>query len=287
MSVASNSWSAAVDVGERALARYRDLRDPLGIPRAKHLVGTALLHHHGRTAEAEPLLQDALDGFRPFGEGRYVGFSLARLAFVRGRERDFAAARTHHAEALAIFKTLGAARGAAIVASNLAEVEFLAGDAEAALRLAADALATYRVLKYTNIVTHALVNIAGYLVALTRYDEARAHAREALELARELELETIAVSAIQHLAAVAALKPQSEVERTSQVRATGARLTGFVDARLDALQIERESDYTEQQEYDRVLAALRGWTTDENLADLMASGAAMNVERAIEEALTI
>lgn len=97
--------------------------------------------------------------------------------------------------------------------------------------------------------------MAAYLVALRRYDESRGYAREALPLTRDVQDEGTLVCTLQHLAAVAALRPNDDVTYTSDDRRRAAQLLGYTDARLSALDALRE--YTEQQEYDKMLAALR------------------------------
>jgi tetratricopeptide (TPR) repeat protein len=134
-------------------------------------------------------------------------------------------------------------------------------------------------------VAFAVANMAASLVVLGRYDEARAHAREALALARKLQLDNLTAVTLQHLAAVAALRPQGKAERTFEEHARAVRIMGFVDARVAVLGVARW--YTEQQEYDRVLAVLRGAVGAAELADLMVAGAEMTEDQAIEEALII
>ena len=63
------------------------------------------------------------------------------------------------------------------------------------------------------------------------------------------------VWALQHLAAAAVLEPEAQAEGARPRVERAAALLGFVDARLAELGGVRE--YTERQEYDRVLTALR------------------------------
>ena len=106
----------------------------------------------------------------------------------------------------------------------------------------------------------------------------RAHAREALVAAGETQGDVFVVFALQHLAAVAALKPGED-------RARAARLLGFADGRLNALEAQRE--YTEQQEYDRMLLAMRDAFAPDELTKLMDEGRSWSEARAISEAMLI
>ena len=87
---------------------------------------------------------------------------------------------------------------------------------------------------------------------------------------------------LQHVAAVSALAVPSDDERTRLDAERAAQLVGFVDARLS--EIEGRREYTEQQEYDRIIAALRARFTPRELDDLERQGRQWTLERAMSEA---
>jgi hypothetical protein len=120
--------------------------------------------------------------------------------------------------------------------------------------------------------------MAAYLLSLERYDEARSHAREAFALSRELELSYSRIFAIQHLAAVAAMRSDA----TSDDICRAARLLGFIEGRLEKFEMRRE--YTEQHTYDALLSALRRVVDEAALAAYFDEGRAWTEERAFEEA---
>lgn len=60
---------------------------------------------------------------------------------------------------------------------------------------------------------------------------------------------------------------------------------GYVDARLDTLEALRQ--YTEEQERDKMFPVLRDGLREDNLAKLMAEGAAWTEDYAVAEALAI
>jgi hypothetical protein len=68
-----------------------------------------------------------------------------------------------------------------------------------------------------------------------------------------------------------------------------ARIYGFVDARLTAMgSARRWIDNPEQEPYyHRALAVLRDALGDDTVAKLVAEGAAITEEQAVEEALTL
>ncbi len=75
------------------------------------------------------------------------------------------------------------------------------------------------------------------------------------------------------------------LEQAAAVSGEEAKLLGYVDACTVLAGIFRE--YTDQQEYDRVLAALRATVPSDDLAQLMAQGATLTPQRAIELALSV
>ena len=120
-------------------------------------------------------------------------------------------------------------------------------------------------------------NLAAYYVALDCFDDARAHAARALEAARDLRAPVVSAFIFQHVAAIAALqdgpRERGQVNKLEQA----AMLLGFVESQLSSLGARR--DYTESQELDRVVAALRS-VLGERLDELMRLGAQWTQEAA-------
>jgi tetratricopeptide (TPR) repeat protein len=130
----------------------------------------------------------------------------------------------------------------------------------------------------------ALSNHSAYLVALSRFEEAKSAAREALALARDAGFEAYVAWALQHLAAIAALRASDDsVDRVGDLR-SAARLLGFVDARF--AQLESPRQYTEQQEYDKILPVLRD-ALGADLDALIREGEQWSEDHAVAEALKI
>jgi predicted ATPase/class 3 adenylate cyclase len=274
---------ASLEAAERALARYRELRHPLRTADARRFVGRGLVFL-GHITDGEALLMQALAEARTLGARRLTGIVLEYLALARQFGDDLAGARQYYAEALAIARSLGEERYAAIIATNLAEGEFRGGDAAAALRLAGEALAADRKFNNMRNVATDLCNIAAYLVALERYDEARTSACEGLAAARDTQLAVVLAFTLQHLAAVATLRPNVETPSREE-HARVARLLGYLDARLAALEAQRE--YTEQQEYDKMLPTLRDALGTDECAKLMNEGNTWSEDQAVAEAMLI
>ena len=275
-------YTKALSEAERSLRRFTELGDRQGIALSQMFSGAAR-GFLGEAAEGETLLRNALEEFRQLGARRPIGAALIYLANLQLSAGDVSTSRRLFAEVLEVWKSIGAARPSAHVALNLAELEFQAGDAEAAVRLVSEALATERELNDVDSVAFDLCNLAAYLVSLSRWVEAASRAREALALARERGIAAAAVWALQHLAAIAALRPSADIAAPLDDRRRAARLLGFVDSRIAELEMRR--DFTEQKEYARLLTAIEDALG--SAADLMEEGRNWTEARAADEALLI
>ncbi len=275
-------YKKALSEAERSLPRFTELGDRHGIA-LSHMFAGAARGFLGETAEGEALLRNALEEFRQLGVRRPIGAALIYLANLQLSAGNVPTSRRLFADALEVCKSIGAARPSAHLALNLAELEFQAGDAEAAVRLVSEALATERELNDVDSVTFDLCNLAAYLVSLCRWAEAASRSREALALARERGIAAAEVWALQHLAAIAALRPGAEGAATLDDRRRAARLVGFVDARIAEFEMQR--DFTEQKEYARLLTAIEDALG--SAADLMDEGRNWTEARAADEALLI
>ncbi len=278
---ALGEYAASHDAAERAL-RLSEALDDLQIARAREVFGSAL-SALGRTSEGEAVLQAALVSARQLENRALEALLLGDLGTARSRSGDIEGARSHYAEALARYMPLGLERPAASIAGHLAEVEFAAGDAAAALQRAEEARVGHEATHNRRSVANDLCNMAAYLIALDCFDDARSHATRALAAARDVKATVLTAYILQHFAAVGTLQGVSDA-KNSDLLERAAMLVGFVDARLGALKAQRE--FTERQEYDRVLAAI-GDRFGERALELTALGAHWNEEKAIAVALEL
>jgi predicted ATPase/DNA-binding XRE family transcriptional regulator len=286
LSGALTQHKASRVAAERALARYRQLEDPLKLAWAECVLATALCSLFlGSLEDGEALLQRVLVKGRALGAHRLVGRALQELALARTALGDVTTARQFYAEALASYHAIAAENSAANVAANLAELEFRCGDAAKAVRVVSEAHVAYRAFNSTRNVAMALCNESAYLTALARYDEARLAGRAALGAARDAQYEVGLTYVLQHLAAVGALRPSDKTENRHDDQFRAARLLGNVDARVAALDAVRE--YTEQQEVDKMITALRDAIGEEQLAKLMTEGSRWSEDQAVAEAMLI
>lgn len=280
---ALGEYKSSLASAEQAL-RLRSALDELQVTRAKQTSGSAL-GAIGRADESEAVLQDALACARRLDNRRLQALVLGDLGTARSRHGDVEGARRFYAEALAYYAALGLERPAASIAGNLAEVEFACGDAAAALQRAQEALAGHEATQNRRSVANDLSNMAAYLTALNCFDDARTYAKQALNAVCDLKQTVLTAYVLQHASAVAALEASSNAAGASSGELErAAMLLGFVDARLSALEARRE--HTERQEYERILAALRG-AFGARTDQVMALGAEWVEDSAIAVALDL
>ncbi len=280
----SSNARAALAAAERALVRYREVDDVRGIAQVQGLASSSLVILE-RFAEAEPLLHEALATARTLGDRRLAALVLRRMGLLATlRRRDITGARAYYTEALGLAKMVGAEILAASIAASLADNEADAGSYEAALRLMTDAVTALRSLHWSAApkIPNMIASISQYLIVLGRYDEARARAHEALELARDLRIGVLVAGSLLHLALVTVFSPPTEGQVSSERFSGAARLLGFVAARFTELEIPEV--FFIPQERDRALATLREAISDDELARLMAAGATMSEDEAIDQA---
>jgi hypothetical protein len=84
---------------------------------------------------------------------------------------------------------------------------------------------------------------------------------------------------------MAGLRPCEDATRAHDEHVRSARLLGYTDARLAALDVAR--GYTDQQEYDKLLPALRDALGAGELQKLMAHGSTWSEDRAVAEAMLV
>jgi predicted ATPase/DNA-binding XRE family transcriptional regulator len=269
---------------QNAIALYRMLDDVLGVARAQSLAGYALASLD-RFAEAKLVQEEALTAARRLDNHRLAAYILRCCGYFASLDGDIISARSCVAEALHIYEAMGTERARGVAMADLSMCEFLAGNPQLALQHVEEGLALVRRCKEMNSFDVVLLSsMSGYLIALARYDEAWVRAREALILARDYQRDVYAVWALQRLAAIAVLRPRAESLRASSPYARAARILGFIDARLATT--GSAVVLWQQQEHDRVLNIVREAMGADTTAKLMAVGAAMTEDQAVEEALS-
>lgn len=272
-----NHFREAHTAAVSALTLFKDLHVPSNVADAQRLAGRSLLYM-GRVDEGEALLLEALAGRRACGSTR-LGAVLGDLAVARALQGDVVAARGLFAQASAAYQESADASKVMLTAATLAEAEFMAGNAQEALRLAKEALTSARDLRRYNLLAGILVNIAAYELSLQRYADAKEHAREALDIVCDGQRDEVSlIYAVQHLTAAHML----ESSNGSRNAARAAHLLGYIDGRLEALEITRE--HTELLGYTELLNAFwSGAIEEEHLDTCVSAGKFWTEEKAIAE----
>ena len=272
---------AALPAASSALEIFETLPNPWDIAEAKIFVGRALMRL-GRLHEAEPIMRDVLTYFRATGVRKAIAWTLEACAEARILVDDVAGARPLYAEALVLFKETGEARGIATVAGNIADVAFRTGEEnEAALRLIDDAIAS-NASRSTDFLYGLGV---AYLLSLRHFERALVRAREGLRAARDAQVPTFIAYALQNLAAVAALRPGGDCDSRERDGVRAAHILGYVDARLEALDVQRR--YHETVVSRDVRAALAQTLGAERSDVCTNAGRTWSEQQSITEALAI
>ena len=269
-----NEFSVQAAVAAAEAARLLRVVDEVGRVEAFFFQGVALART-GHYVEAVAVFEEALVAARATRIPRLIARVLS-MAYVVSPTGDSDAVRSFLDEAAVLLGACNDRQRLAALQSVRAEMLFADGDAAGALAGAREAETIFRESGAELNLTSALQNVAAYLLALARFDEAWAAARESLELARRADVADYFANAIGHLAQLAA-------ETGDRVRA--ARLLGYSDAVYDTIGDARE--VTEQRGYDRTLDLIRAVLPKDRIAALMSQGAALDQDAAFAEAMSI
>jgi len=195
----------------------------------------------------------------------------ALLASARGDIQT--ATRLHH-EARTVLRALGNTTGEATATINLAESEHQLGNTKRAIELVRETLTRSRAFS-TGSRNNLQVNLAGYLISQGDVSATRSTLAELISALQRIDPNSglMAIS-LEHLALVHALEGGFE---------RAARLEGYCGAAFAASGFTRE--YTESVTYEKLMALLRATYQNDELEALLAKGAALGTQEAIDEGL--
>jgi predicted ATPase len=258
----------------QAMRLYASVGDTRWTARAQSQLAYALFQM-GRHDEAKAEIEQARLASRECDDRLNEANCLNVQASIESNRGDVRAARDLYGQALTTYKAFGNELGAALVLSNLGEMEFADGNPEQALRFVSESLEHLRGRHAANIaIGHN--NGAAYRIALNEVSDARESAREALRIARHARSEQSIPISLQHLALLAALGGEE---------GRAAQLLGYVNAQYQQLGMKREP--TEQWGYDKLVVRLRDTLSEDEIAQLAAAGVAWSEDQAVEEALKV
>jgi hypothetical protein len=260
---------ARLQAARRAIPFFERLGDRSGLL-ALHWQIADELAMSGAFAEAEESIARAFELADELGWQRsraYISLLVMRF-MTRWHAGRFSDARLDLAKSAALEDALGD-RDAAARLRWQAYLEFVDGSVEKA----EEHLESCTSPDLATNPLHGLDELAGTRLVLGKIDAAEAAARTALEFSRfDSPVDTF--GPIQHLATVAALRGRPH---------TAARLLGFVNAKMSELQ--RIRTHFHCAGHDILMASLREQLSADAIEKLVAEGAAMDFDRAVDEAL--
>ena len=275
----------ALESGERALALYRTLADPRGMAHAERVIAISQLHH-GEIALGEALALRSVSTGSALGLRKSTIITLAILGHARLFAGDLPESLRHYREALTAARAVGAEHETARVALSLAYAECCSGNAPEALRLAEDALPVLHRFRDVRFIAQAWLNITKYFIKLGRYDEALRAARKTLSSARDLQWSLGVAAALERFAAISAFDLQTHARDGGNLR-RAARIIGYVDSVAVAEGVTRKPVRSDAEDYDALIAALRGALGEDELQRLMFSGKNWSEDQAVSEAMSM
>jgi predicted ATPase/class 3 adenylate cyclase len=228
-----------------------------------------------RLDEARPLNEEALHIAREVNEESAIARCLSQAAYLaadpKAQDRLFE-------ESLAMYRSLGDEDRIAVTLVWRAEAAFVRGEYDQCIKHGAAALEIDERAKDKAQISIDLSNLANYHLAAGNQALALDFARKALRAARENEATTGTIMTLVCVGGLACWCAMGDdVER-------GARLLGYCAAALDARGERRQP--TEQINFDRAQERLRE-VLGARLDELLAAGASMAEERAIDEAMRV
>ncbi len=267
-------FARALEVAAEALRRARVTGDAETIAYALYAYAdsAALLRNFEAAADAIAEAEALAPAECVFLRTIELVYAKATLRLFQG---DLAAAARGYSELRVRLRALGNYEAAAGRSSDLAEIEHALGRSERAVAIVQEDLPVVRAGSNRSSLLIQLSNLAGYLIALDRIAESRTVARDALRIGTTHQLDLHNISfALEHLALGFALEGAA---------AKAARLAGYTEAALRRIGCERE--FTERRTRARLEAELSARIPAAELAELMASGATLGADDAVEFAL--
>lgn len=271
-------YATARNSAERAIEVFRRLGDALGLAWAQNSAAvTTIYTSPGDAVELARAAIETAGEFAPLPVKAKFRHGLGIALQVQG---DAASARREYEVARALYYEAGWKHKSATIAVSLGELEFFEGRVEKAMERANEAVECFRGHNAHFEVALTLSNLSAYLVAQEDFEGAMARGSEAITVLREAHATVPIVFVLQHMAAAVALMHRNIAGGDDSIRA--AQLLGFVDAQFSAHDITRQ--YTEQQEYERAVAALLDTLDEKEMAGAMRDGTVWDLERALSSA---
>jgi predicted ATPase/Tfp pilus assembly protein PilF len=173
----------AADLAAATLALPDLPRDLAGHARLVRAIALRVL---GRSGDARPHLEAALEDFRAVGDRRMEGRTLGHLANVDHDQDRLPDARAGYEAALSVARTVDDLPGQALGLRNLGSLARDVGRPHDAHAHLDEALERFRALGDRRLEAGCLIVLANVMMDLGRMDEARTYAEAALAVNREI-----------------------------------------------------------------------------------------------------
>ena len=257
---------------ERAIELYRAIGDRAGLAEALRGAAQIVGWYFREDRElADALACESIAIARELGDPIQIAISLRTRGLTMDIS-DFPAKRAVLEESLALIREHGNERQIASMLTWRSDLEFSAGDLQAALEFGRESVPWARASGSNELVATALGNIANYACAAGEWDTARQYATETVSVSRKTRHYQGVTFGVQALAIVAT--EEGDYERA-------ARLIGFCDVRCAVLHAGRQADQSEDLLYRSLLKTLRERLGDDGLARAMSAGSNLNEEEAV------
>ncbi len=225
--------------------------------------------------ESLALGEEAVAAARLAGDQYTLAVAYNNLGEVARIAGDNARATAMYEQGYLLRKDLGDVSRIALSLVNLGEMAFMAGDNDRALALISEGLDLARSIGDKRHLSFALADLGWVALAQERYDESRGLLREALALSRELGHKGYAIVSLFALAGVAAAQGDAPA---------AARMAGA--AHTHRAFLRRDPTSADSGIHQRHLDAARAGCAESVWAAAWREGAAMDLDQAIDYALT-
>ena len=264
------------DYAERSVELYRAIGDRQKLGRALRVAAQLLgWYFRAERERADELAIEAIAFARELDDPT----DLVNALRTRGLTidiSDFPAKRAVLVEALALARTHNLDRAVAGTLTWISEMEFSAGEHQAAYEYGREAVQAAEASGSRDLYATAVTNFATYAAVAGEFDDARNAALSGLRVARATMHAMGITYAIQALALVSA--GCGDPERA-------ARLIGFCDARDGVLHAPRQADQSEELAHRSLLAQLHTALGKTRFDHLYMLGKSYSEDQAVEEAL--
>jgi predicted ATPase len=272
---ATGSRAEALEAGARSLREARALGDEHLISRALFYYGEGLVIAN-RLDDAELLLRESLELAQCLGHGDRVAPRLQALGRLYRKRGDLTLARDYLSKAMQSYESAPHERNKALALIDEASLEHREGNLARAIEFVTEARRMAQSLRDRRLEVIADYSKAYYHILSGELDDARAHARSALQMSREERFIFGIPCAVQVIVGAAIQKGELS---------SAARLLGYAKANFPELMLSQDAFVDIDGEW--LVQPLREHFGEIALATLMGEGARWAEDQAVDEALKV